>query len=268
MANYENATTTFYKKAGKGMRVINKHDGEIKGIGESEMKKAIKMRKTIAIILCSVFVVAALSACGITVQPPIADTAYIDTPTPAPSTPSTVSVDDIIVGDIIEFGGIFWRVLDVQDGKMLIISEDILESRPYHEPGGDITWEHSTLRDYLNGEFYNGFDLSDRVRITETAVINNDNLSYDTPGGNDTTDKIFLLSIDEARAYFADNSARVAYGADGGSSRWWLRSPGYISYSAAIVRNDGSIFDGIYNYGNNVYNINYGVRPAMWLNAD
>ena len=36
------------------------------------------------------------------------------------------------VGDVIQFGGIDWLVLDIQDGKALLLSEKILEERPYH----------------------------------------------------------------------------------------------------------------------------------------
>ena len=166
----------------------------------------------------------------------------------------------ISTGNLIHFGGIFWRVLDVQDGKAFIISEDILETRPYHSPGGDITWEHSTLRAYLNSEFLSSFSQADQARISETTVINKKNPTYDTPGGNNTVDKIFLLSIDEARTYFANDSARIAYDSDGEAVWWWLRSPDHAGYAADVDIN-GSIYSG-YNF----VDYNGGVRPALWLN--
>ncbi|MCL2018789.1 MAG: DUF5050 domain-containing protein [Oscillospiraceae bacterium] len=166
------------------------------------------------------------------------------------------------IGDVIPFGGYDWRVLDVQDGRTLVISEYVLEARPYHEPGGDITWEDSTIRAYLNGEFLSSFSQADQARIIETTLINNNNPTYDTPGGNNTVDKIFLLSIDEARAYFADDLARRVYDSGGEALYWWLRSPGGISYAAAPVKADGGIED---RNGFGVKN-EHGVRPAMWLN--
>ena len=173
---------------------------------------------------------------------------------------STVST-----GDLIQLGDIFWRVLDVQDSKVLIISESTLETRAYHELGGEITWEHSTIRNYLNDEFLNStFSTEEQRRIMETAVINDENPIYGTHGGNDTTDKIFLLSIDEAKEYFAEDSARIAYGADGNLSWWWLRSPGNSNHVAADVYIDGCIYD-----NNNTYiDDNSGIRPALWLNTD
>jgi hypothetical protein len=50
------------------------------------------------------------------------------TPTPAP----TPTPDIYVVGNIVEFGGYEWRVLEVGDGKALLLSEYILELRPYH----------------------------------------------------------------------------------------------------------------------------------------
>jgi hypothetical protein len=45
------------------------------------------------------------------------------------------------IGDIIPFGEYNWRVLDVQGDKALIITEDVVELRPYHEQYVEVTWE-------------------------------------------------------------------------------------------------------------------------------
>lgn len=115
-------------------------------------------------------------------------------------------------GDIIPFGKYEWRVLDVQNGKALLLSEKIIEQRAYHDPfasspplSDEITWETCTLRGYLNGKFYNSFSEEDKARIIETTIKNPDNLWYGTIGGNDTRDKIFLLSIEEADRYFGNS---------------------------------------------------------------
>ena len=82
-------------------------------------------------------------------------------------------------------------MLDIEDGKALIISEYILEERSHHTNSTAITWETSFIRQYLNGEFYdNTFSATEKARIVEAMVINNDNPGYGTAGGNDTTDKI------------------------------------------------------------------------------
>ena len=119
----------------------------------------------------------------------------------APSTPSA----SVSAGETITFGGNDWLVLEVSDGKALLLSEGIIEKRPYHRTYADITWKGSDLREYLNGEYYNSFAPEDRERIAETLVTNADNPWFGTPGGNDTTDRIFLLSLDELVQYFGDS---------------------------------------------------------------
>jgi len=166
------------------------------------------------------------------------------------------------VGDIINFGEIDWRVLDVQGDRTLIISQEILELRGFHDTRESITWEHSDIRQYLNYEFiYNRFTDAERSRIAQTTIINHCNPWFGTDAGNDTIDRIFLLSLEELARYFGDsgqlanrlydwqwgvddeyNNARVAYTAPdvvftgewsnlppGASFAWWLRSPGAIN---------------------------------------
>ena len=184
------------------------------------------------------------------------------------------------VGDIIEFGGYEWRVLDVQDGSMLIISENVIERRMYHNSRvNEIMWEYSPLRQWLNEDFYNGFTSLERARILETRIINDDNPWYGTSGGNATNDKIFLLSLYEVVQRFGDSGElgredgrwgfsdryspnRIAYDMDGNASWWWLRSPGGNNFYAAAVDLSGLI----YVAGIRVFPIYGGVRPALWLN--
>ena len=197
------------------------------------------------------------------------------------------------VGSIMSFADIDWRVLAVEGNKALLISENILEKRPYNERSHnershitedtDVTWETCTLRKYLNEEFYDSLGIN-KSKIAETKNTNPDNQWYETNGGNATTDKIFLLSLDEAVKYFGDSgqlanppedkywivdeydSARIAKDKNGKSS-WWLRSPGIDDYCdcggfAPYVSIDGYVSV----HGNEVYSGNIGVRPALWLN--
>ena len=108
-------------------------------------------------------------------------------------------------GGKIQFGGYDWYVLDKQDGKMLMLTEKVIEKRAYHSKEVAITWETSDMRKYLNGEFYHSFKEADRERIIETVNENHDNSWYGTNGGNPTTDRIFLLSIEEVLKYFGDS---------------------------------------------------------------
>ena len=187
------------------------------------------------------------------------------------------------VGSIHKFASIDWRVLAVENDKALLISEKILEKRPYHQPGGNITWENCTLRKYLNGEFLNSLG---EVKSSISKTRNNPNPInqwFGTAGGSVTADKVFLLSLDEVCRYFGDstanlskkgstgsyywindknNAARIAnYGSEK-ASWWWLRSPGYYRYIAASVDDVGYV----YVIGSSVSIDSGGVRPALWLN--
>ena len=187
------------------------------------------------------------------------------------------------VGDTVSFGEYQWRVLDIQNGKALILSDTVIVGKAYHEEQKDITWEGCTLRQYLNDEFYDSFSAEEKARIAETTVSNNNNPWYGTNGGNATKDRIFILSVEEVVQYFGDsgqlrnrpsnnvpfindqyNSERIVKDANGTALFWWLRSPGYFSILAALVYLDGRLV--VYGLIVNCSNTEGGARPALWLN--
>ena len=95
----------------------------------------------------------------------------------------------------------------MQDGNALVVSEKLVGFRSYSSGyNSDETWETCILRGYLNGEFYDEtFSYAEKELIAETTVITNSNPYCGTDGGNDTNDKIFLLSIEEVVRYFGDS---------------------------------------------------------------
>ena len=148
----------------------------------------------------------------------------------------------------LQFGKYRWRVLDIQGGKALIITEDIIERRPYNEILREVNWENCTLRnDYLNIEFLRHFTFGERERIIET------NNSYDN------YEKIFLLDYKEAGKYFGGSADRTAKYGDR-AVWWWLRSDGAYSINAAYVYRDGVIYINGFDI-----NSNGGIRPALWI---
>ncbi|MDR0249058.1 MAG: DUF6273 domain-containing protein [Oscillospiraceae bacterium] len=209
----------------------------------------------------------------------------------------------------IFFGGYEWRVLAAQDGKALLLAEEIIAFNIYDVRvlpgiGVPVTWESSALREYLNGEFYGSFSEEDRARIIETVNKNGDNpwygKAYTSKGGGDTSDKIFLLSIEEVLHYFGGgalpgepakdtwvndqyNASRIALTAlphphrpedfpAGTAWLWWLRSPGAPAgfYGGAFHESGISraAFVSAAGYVS-VYGFPVdeaeGVRPALWL---
>lgn len=194
-----------------------------------------------------------------------------------------------IIGDTITFGNyeqdsnsaekIEWIVLDQKGNQALVLSKYALDAVPYHEEWEDVTWEESTIRTWLNSTFMDtAFSAEEQAAIQTVTVDNSEGQGYsgyDTYGGNDTEDKVFLLSYKEAfEDYFTDDDSRIcqptAYaeseGAyvddDNGNCYWWLRSPGSYQRSAACVSPSG---------GRIRYDVCYdgsGVRPALWINLE
>ena len=166
-----------------------------------------------------------------------------------------------------------WIVLAREDERILVISRYALDWQQYNKSYASVTWETCSLRKWLNGTFLNdAFSEIERAMIPSVLVGPGNNPSYSTSPGNITADQLFLLSITEANKYFSTDSARQcqetvyrytqgAYEANNGYFWWWLRSPGYDSYNAALVYRDGSVYD----HGDGVNRPNGAVRPAMWI---
>ena len=168
-----------------------------------------------------------------------------------------------------------WIVLDNDGEKALLISRYGLEVKAYNETYGKITWENCTLRAWLNEEFYNdAFTEEEQERILTTRVKAEDNMVTGTEAGNNTKDRIFLLSISEAGTYFGSNKARQCFcteyvkGQDiylseyNNACWWWLRSPGQNTSNAACVCDDGTVTAD----GDNVDLYDTAVRPVLWVN--
>lgn len=192
------------------------------------------------------------------------------------------------VGDYVFFGAyeqdnntsngkedIEWLVLEVKDGKALVISKYALDCQQYNTSYTDVTWETCTLRKWLNNDFLGAAFSADEKSMIPTVTVSADkNPYYSTNPGNTTQDQVFLLSITEANKYFSSDSARqckpteyaVAGGAyvnsSNGNCWWWLRSPGAGQGSAALVFNDGDVSE------TGVGNDNGAVRPALWIDLN
>ncbi len=80
------------------------------------------------------------------------------------------------IGDKIDFGDYEWRVLATESGRALMMTEAIIQQRPYHDAYREITWADCSLRKYLNGEFYNSFSEADRAQIV--TATNHSRVNY------------------------------------------------------------------------------------------
>ncbi|MBR1711471.1 MAG: serine/threonine protein kinase, partial [Clostridia bacterium] len=214
-------------------------------------------------------------------------------------------LSELEVGSYITFGSyeqdndfsngkesIEWLVLDydVVNNRALLLSRYGLDAKPYNSSFSKVTWETCTLRSWLNEEFLNeAFSTKERSSILMTSVDNSFAQVYSefrSSGGNNTQDRIFLLSCAEANKYLnvtdmGENNTKsrmapTAYAIKEGASTdsnyetndggvtgwWWLRSPGRSQRYAASVSRGGSLLYSGVSLGSGC------VRPALWVNLD
>ncbi len=96
-----------------------------------------------------------------------------------------------------------WIVLNVdQDKQLYLLSMNVLEVRQYDSQGKDIvTWQDSELRTFLNNDFYNkAFNEEEKAAIAPAELVNDKN-DHGLPGGENTTDNVFVPSTDEILEY-------------------------------------------------------------------
>ena len=121
---------------------------------------------------------------------------------------------------------ITWLALERKADKALLLSKYGLDVKRYHYDYIDTTWKDSTIRNWLNNEFFNAaFNSEEKSKIIVSEVSNNYSEGYhgwgpvppmanrgveSTNGGSDTNDKIFLLSYREAYSYFKTDEERIA----------------------------------------------------------
>ena len=202
------------------------------------------------------------------------------------------------VGDSLQMGkdangdSIWWEVLAVDGDRALIISRQSVDWMLFNETYDNVTWETSSIRNWLNDVFYNStFTSDERAKILTSTIENPDNPDSGVDGGRSTEDRVFLLSLYEAKEYFnreydrradlssvASASARE-YNPDAYvgfvAESWWTRTPGEDEFTFVCVDHDGDfesrptgLLSDIYDYsGITVADAKdgAGVRPAMWI---
>jgi len=198
-------------------------------------------------------------------------------------TPSPEAITVCEAGDIITYGryeqdnnasngmeNIEWIVLDVQDGKALVLSLFGLEWQQYNKTDEEVTWETCTLRRWLNDEFWDSsFVENEKAMVCTTTV---------PPVGNrddSTEDKVFLLSKKETNKYeeYYINCDATEY-TDANNKATVVTDPEIdtgrvLNYDSAWCRSEaGNTATTITtmtistNLSVNEYSL---VRPAMWI---
>ena len=233
--------------------------------------------------------------------------ALLASPTPGPEPYALLGTEkEVKVGDVVTFGEychynnmydvyydnnpLKWLVLERSDEKVLLISLQCVDIFYYvsrdaclEQKNMEFVWENSSIRKFLNHALmYSMFQQEELSCICETVVYTPDNPMYGTEGGADTTDYLFLLSIEEAQKYFSTDLERRTqivpdvelpqydlmphqhYLNTTDYYDWWLRSPGESSEKAACIGRFGDIM----MEGQYVDTEDVSIRPAMWIDLN
>ena len=183
------------------------------------------------------------------------------------------------IGEIVEFGNFHgsseWKVIAKEDGRALLLSKYGVDNQCYEREYTYVTWETSGARKWLNGEFIDeAFSDEEKEQILVTDVAADENPDFRVSCGNDTKDKVFLLSVEEVNKYLSAEDAsceateyaksRGLFVEYSGKSWWWLRTPGYTALNASFVHANGETDA----YGYAAIIDRSLIRPAMWVRAN
>ena len=163
-----------------------------------------------------------------------------------------------------------WYILYSDHEKALLLSRFALTNMNFNKTFADVTWETSTIREWLNTNFYRTAFLYDEQVCILTNQKGYTN-SYCEYGEIATADEVFLLSLDELNFYIDTVLRRqliaTPYAKANGIqvkdnySWWWLRTNGNSNKTAQIVFETGYIS----TIGRDVSSYVGGVRPAIWV---
>ena len=186
-------------------------------------------------------------------------------------------------------GSIRWRVMEQRGDSALLVSDRLLDLRPFYENADPdrekIDWRGSDIRRWLNGEFYDSaFSDSEKEQILPTDP--DSAIREPLSAGNETgdTDRVFLLGTEELEKYYplgplqltridstdfvkylhhyARNELEYLGDRERYDGKMWLRPALDNTWGVPFLKPDGKV--------NEEYNtdklVQYcGVLPAIWV---
>ncbi|MDO5850599.1 MAG: DUF6273 domain-containing protein [Methanobacteriaceae archaeon] len=188
------------------------------------------------------------------------------------------------IGETVSFGNYYiekekspmeWIVIDKNKDihAMLLLSKYAIDCMKYNLTYNSIDWKKSEVREWLNGPCYDdAFNDDEKDFIRQRDIYNNENPTYKTTSGEDTKDKVFLLSYKEIMKYLDQDSLKCeateyaikkgVYVESGNRyCDWWTRTAGDISSNVMYVSNEGEIV----MEGDYCTTDDFGIRPAMYI---
>ena len=169
---------------------------------------------------------------------------------------------------------ISWIVMQVEDNKAMLLSEYCIDTVIFYPERVPMYWGKSDLRTWMNDDFIKEAFTPEEEASILTTTVKNENPHGMKGGGNDTLDRVYLLSKEEVLHFFPEMADRVAYPTElakskgctvsdeTGSCRWWTRTPGARNLDICGMRLDGRI--SAYGMQDVDWPTNT-MRPVMWV---
>ena len=181
-----------------------------------------------------------------------------------------------------------WWAIGEDTGRIVLMSENIIDTKPLADTFSAVTWDVSDLRDWLNDDFYNkAFTDNDKKHITMHFTPASNNYYFDVTTGADTYNKIGIItsaSLADGTYIFKDHNSdemkelRKAEGTEyaianglrthnGKFGRWWTAtSADAANLYGVVVTEEGVI---LIESGGEVNNkTDIGVRPFIMVNTE
>lgn len=150
-----------------------------------------------------------------------------------------LSVDDEIYFGTYKDTPIAWSILKTEKGEMLLISKKPVTELAFNNDLKNITWDTSSVRQWLNNDFLDNFS---KEEVDKILIVNENNID----------DKVFLLSEEEYNTYSNFDFTS--------ESDWWLRTK--TDSGMMFVYGDSGKINTV---GEGVIKAK-GVRPCIWIN--
>ena len=165
-----------------------------------------------------------------------------------------------------------WTIMTKEENKVLLISKNILECMPFEKESDDsMGWHVSTLRDWMNDEFYFiSFSPEERSRI---KPYNSKSEKFDTNGAEQNVflldlfnmEKIYDISYhttsDLSRPHSDVSGIQTEYIEQKypkNEGRWWVDNS-FKDGDGFLMNGDGSLGTG------DCRDADVGVRPMIWV---
>ena len=189
---------------------------------------------------------------------------------------------ELNIGDIVTFGAynqdgdfnngpepLEWIVVSAKDHQLRLVAKNALAAEKFNDTQQDVTWESCSLRTFLNSEFIDGTFTEEEAALiaeTENKQYSNYNIWSSVEQGNDTTDKVFLLSYEEFLQYLGEGSdyaKAVAVDENGNSeaAAWCLRTMYDSNRNVRLINGNGENEKDGQDICTNTY-----IRPCLVIN--